>query len=232
MNRANSVRWALITGVMFGLTAIADAVAATTTPDPAPVTTAKSSRSHTYSAAGHDAIVLSGATQKATVNKLFEVFIYDADVHLLYDDDNDGFFHGLEVNFDADTTEFATTLYARLYLRRHEDPWTLYFQTPVFSVFGASPDDDYFVVTELLSGYDRAQYDLMIELYEANEHTLVAEFGPWDSPALSQLPLEAQQHDRYATSADTISYSGGGGGLGLLGLAVLFLARLRHVPTF
>ena len=88
------------------------------------------------------------------------------------------------------------------------------------------------MVTELLSGYDRAQYDLMIELYEANEHTLVAEFGPWDSPALSQLPLEAQQHDRYATSADTISYSGGGGGLGLLGLAVLFLARLRRVPIY
>ena len=223
--------WMLLYVLVFGAAGAADAAGANGAPEVTQTPQAKTTRSHAYPAADHDAIVLNGTAKTVRGNKLFEVFVYDADIVLLYDDDSDGFFHGLEVSFDVDTTDFATTLYARLYLRRHAEPWELYFQTPVFTVFGSSPDDDYFVATELLSGYQRGQYDLMIELYEAANHALVAEFGPWDSAAFGQLPLEDLQLDRLPTAGEAISYSGGGGALGLLGLAMLCLARLRQALT-
>jgi hypothetical protein len=183
----------------------------------------RSTRSRAFPAAADDAIVLSGAGGASTATKVFEVFVYDAEVRLLYDDDGDGFFHGLEVRFDADTTEFASTVYARLFLRRQGEPWTMYFQTPAFSLFGTSPDDDYFVVTELLSGYERDRYDLMIEFFEFGSDAFLAQFGPRDSSALGQLPLEAYSLDRLAGTGDAFSYSGGGGSMGLLPLAVLSL---------
>jgi hypothetical protein len=198
----------------------------TTAPEDPNLFEDRSTRSRSYASPDQEAIVISGSGARA--GKLFDVFVYDADVTLLYDDDGDGFFHGLEVSFDADTTEFATTVYARLYLRRFDEPWSMYFQTPAFSIFGTSPDDDYFVITELLTGYPRDLYDLRIEIYEAGTDALLTSFGPWDSAVVSQLPLEAEYLDKPAATGDSISYSGGGGGLGLIGLSVLCLWRARR----
>ncbi len=231
MRCARPADWMLLYVLIFGAAGAADAARANAAPEVTKTAHAKTSRSHAYPASDHYAMVLNGTEKAVRGNKLFDVFVYDADIVLLYDDDGDGFFHGLEVSFDVDTTDFATTLYARLYLRRHAEPWELYFQTPSFTVFGTSPDDDYFVATELLSGYQRGQYDLMIELYEAANHALVAQFGPWDSAAFGQLPLEDLELDRLASTGDAISYSGGGGALGLLGLAMLCLAGLRQTLT-
>ncbi len=231
MRFTRPAHWMLLSILMFGVTGAADAVRTATAPDLADTAQTRTSRSHAFATADHGAIVMSGSMPTARTHKLFDVFIYAADVQLLYDDDGDGFFHGLEVNFDADTTDFASTLYARLYLRQHEEPWSLYFQTPAFTVFGTSPDDDYFVATELLSGYQRGQYDLMIELHDATSHAPVSQFGPRDNAAFTQLPLEDMELDRRATAGDAISYSGGGGALGLLGLAVLCLAGLRQRRT-
>ncbi len=152
--------------------------------------------------------------------------IYDAEVYLTYDDDHDGFYSGVEVTFDADTDQFAADVYARLYLSLEGGPWIEYYTTDVFTIFGTSAGDTYTVETDLLEGYPTGYYDMLIELYEWNDHHHAASFGPLESSSMSVLPLEDVGRELGIVSPPTppvSQSSGGGGGLGLPGLAALAL---------
>lgn len=74
--------------------------------------------------------------------------------------------------------------------------------------------DDYEVITELLEGYPTGYDDVLIELYDADLDVLVATYGPYEDPALDNIPLE----DQYRDLPDD---DGGGGGIGWLGLMLL-----------
>lgn len=151
--------------------------------------------------------------------------VYDAYTELVYDDDGDGHYHYFKLTFDADTDHLAADVYARLYLSLEGGPWQEYFITNVFTLIGASGVDDYEVKTELVSGYPTGYYDLLIELYEAQYDEHIASFGPFESSALSLLPLEDLEHDNDfpALPGPAISSSSGGGGnLGLVTLLCLW----------
>lgn len=175
-----------------------------------------------------------GAKSAASKSGLYSDFeIFDADVTLYFDDDYDGHYYGIDVNFDADTDFVIADVYARLYLSLEGGPWELYYTTEIFTIFSDSGGDDYTVETELYSGYPTAYYDLLIELYDADTGAFVAEFGPRDSIELDELPLEDQQKDGGfigSTPAPIISHShGGGGSASALVLALLLLvAVMRH----
>jgi hypothetical protein len=158
--------------------------------------------------------------------------IYDARTLLSYDDDGDGFYHRLEVTFDADVDHGDAFVYARLYLSYEGGPWNLYFTTNVFHILEDVSYDDYAVETRLLEGYPTGYYDILIELYDADWDEHVASYGPYEDGALRALPLEDLQRDTlgYDEGAYPVSDShGGGGGIGLLGLLLLggwrFFAR-------
>lgn len=157
-------------------------------------------------------------------------WIYDAWVELYFDVDGDGFFSGIDVTFDADTDYFAADVYARLYLSLEGGPWILYYTTDVFTLLGTSGDDDYTVETDLVDGYPTGYYDVLIELYDYEYDELVASFGPYESSALVELPLEDESRDVgiIASPAPPVSLSSGGGGsAGLLTLlAATLLFRL------
>lgn len=162
---------------------------------------------------------------KSTIFGDFEIF--DAAVTLYFDDDFDGHYYGIDVNFDADTEYAAADVYARLYLSLEGGPWEEYFVTEVFTIFGDSGSDDYTVETELYSGYPTAYYDVLIELYDYDTGDLVAEFGPADSAQMDEAPLEDQQKDIGVVVVGPepiISQSRGGGGS--LSFAALMLALL------
>lgn len=169
----------------------------------------------------------SPAIAGATAN---DFWIYDADVIVFGDDDNDGFFHGIDLLFDADTIRSSAVVYAVLYLSLEGGPWNEYAVTDDFRIDGASADDEYVIVTELQSGYPTGDYDLLIELFSANTGEFLADFGPEASSALSLLPLE--DFNRDAPTFDppvTISRgSGGGGAVGfwtLLSLVTAWVSR-------
>jgi hypothetical protein len=159
-----------------------------------------------------------------------EFWIFDATVELFSDLDRDNFYSGIKLNFDADTVYNDADVYAVLYLSYELGPWNEYASTADFSIFGASGGDEYFVETELVSGYLTGEYDILIELFDAYDGTFVASFGPDESSSLAYLPLEDVNRDT-PPGTTVIINEGGGGALGLLGLLALFgvagLARTR-----
>lgn len=152
-----------------------------------------------------------------------EFWFFLADVVLFGDDDNDGHFFGIDLLFDADTIFEAADVYAVLYLSFEGGPWNEYHVTDVFTIFGATSDDEYVVVTELESGYPRGSYDLLIELYDTFDGRFVASFGPVDTSELSFLPLEDFERDDPHFRPPVGHSHGGGGAVRLWGVAILAL---------
>lgn len=162
-----------------------------------------------------------------------DFWFYDADVKLFNDDDRDGYYHGIDLLFDADTIYEAADVYAVVYLSLEGGPWNEYAVTSDFTLYGATSDDEYVIVTELESGYPAGSYDLLIELYDAVDGSFLAEFGPVDTSALSFLPLEDFQRDAPIVEEVVVvghRHGGGGAAFGLIGLALpaLLLTLLRQ----
>lgn len=171
-------------------------------------TSGSRSKSHT---SGGLAKPVSGSQSSQSAS--LDFWFYDADVQLFNDDDGDGYFHGIDLLFDADTIYSAAEVYAVVYLSLDFGPWNEYGVTEDFWIFGASGTDEYVLVTELMSGYPTGNYDLLIELFDAADNSFLASFGPDDTSALSFLPLE--DFDRDEPIADVpiaVSHGHGGGG--------------------
>lgn len=173
------------------------------------------------------------AKERSTLQNVNQDFwIYDATTRLLFDDDGDGFFTRLELDFDADTVFSQADVYAVIFLSLEGGEWEELTTTQVFSIFGANSDDSYFVDADLLAGYPSGSYDVLIELYDTFDNAFVAEFGPEDSTALFDLPMEDQNIDAVIIGGPVIAIrEGGGGAMGLISLLLLLgttLARGRR----
>jgi len=139
-----------------------------------------------------------GAGSSSAQSTSFDFWIYDADVQLFNDDDNDGYFYGVDLLFDADT----------------------------FTIFGSSGSDEYVLVTELMSGYPTGDYDLLIELFDTFDGAFVASYGPDETSGLGFLPLEDFNRDAPVTEVVIIESHGGGGSLDGWLLSILILLLL------
>lgn len=148
-----------------------------------------------------------------------DFWFYSADVELYSDLDFDGYYVGIDVTFDADTIYNTADVYAVLYLSYEFGPWNEYTYTDDFTIHGASGDDEYFIETELVSGYPTGYYDILIELYDTYDGAFVASFGPDDSSQLSHLPLEDMGRD--TPQQTVVIVEQGGGSTGLLSLLAL-----------
>lgn len=153
-------------------------------------------------------------------------WFYTADVMLFNDHDQDGYYYGIDLLFDADTYYAFAEVYAVVYLSLEGGPWNEYAATENFDIFGASGDDEYVIVTELLSGYPSGSYDILIELFDTFDDSFVASFGPIDTSELAFLPLEDANRDTPQATAIIINEHGGGS-LGWLTLLVLLIATGR-----
>ncbi len=159
-------------------------------------------------------------------------WFYTADVVLFNDHDRDGHYYGIDLLIDVDTFFTVADVYAVLYLSLEDGPWNEYAATEIFSIHGTSSDDEYIVVTELVTGYPTGSYDILIELFDAYDDRFVASYGPFDTPELTFLPLEDSEWDA-SYPPTTVVVTEGGGSLGWLSLlALLFVRRiaLRHSP--
>lgn len=141
-----------------------------------------------------------------------DFWFYTADVELFGDEDRDGYYHGIDLLFDADTVYVSADVFAVVYLSEEGGPWFEYAETETFSIFGASSDDEYVVVSELLAGYPRGSYDILIELFDTWDGSFVADFGPESTSELSFLPLEDAERDTPVTAPDVVVVNRGGGG--------------------
>ena len=159
-----------------------------------------------------------------------EFWFYDAYVTLFADSDGDGFYTGIELEFDADTVYTAADVYAVTYLSLDYGPWHEYAVTADFTLYGATDTDRYVIETELVTGYPTGDYDILIELYDTFDGSLVATFGPDETSELSFLPLEDTTYDAPSgTSTQVVINSGGGGSFSwLLLLGLTMVAAIRR----
>jgi len=168
-----------------------------------------------------------GGEQQASANGDF--WIYSVDVRLFNDNDADGFYHGIDLLFDADTVYAIADVYAVTYLSFEGGPWNEYAVSPDITLFGSTSSDDYVLVTELLTGYPRGSYDLLLELYDADTGEYLASLGPSESSELANLPLEDANRD---VPERPVSITRGGGGASnaafLIALLGLFLLARQH----
>lgn len=162
-----------------------------------------------------------------------DFWFYTADVELFNDHDRDGYYHGIDLLFDADTYYAVADVYAVAYLSLDGGPWNEYAATEDFTLFGASSEDDYVIVTELLAGYPSGSYDVLVELFDAYDNTFLAYFGPDDTSELAFLPLEDAERDvADVPDVTVVNHHHGGGSTGvafILVLALVVMRRLRDV---
>jgi hypothetical protein len=160
-----------------------------------------------------------------------DFWFYQADVILYNDDDNDGFYHGIDLLFDVDTNFLAADIYAVLYLSYEGGPWNEYAVSEDFTIYGTSGSDEYVLQTELMSGYLTGSYDLLIEVFDAYDSAFLASFGPDETSELGFLPLEDYNRDAPADVVVVHHYGGGGAIdqwlLGALVLLLMFSAAAR-----
>lgn len=192
-------------------------------------------RSTKQGAAGQSKIGEAGSSSPNT-----DFWFYTADIELFADEDRDGYYHGIDLLFDADTVYTRADVFAVIYLSLDGGPWIEYAETETFTIWGASSNDEYVVVTELLDGFPTGSYDALIELFDTWDGSFVADLGPESSSALSFLPLEDAVLDAPRAAPQPVVINRGGGGavdwLSLLVLAaasaagVAFRRRSRRSP--
>ena len=162
-----------------------------------------------------------------------EFWFFDVDVELFSDFDRDGYYSGIDLAFDVDTIYNVADVYAVIYLSYEFGPWNEYVVTEDFTIFGASGDDEYFVESELVSGYPTGDYDILIELFDTYDGAFVASIGPDEASELSFLPLEDAGRDTPFGTTIIVNHGGGGSFswfalMALLGV-VCFARQLRLV---
>ena len=143
-------------------------------------------------------------------------WFYLVDVELYGDSDRDGYYSGIDLLFDVDTYYSVADIYAVAYLSFDGGPWEEYAVTEDFTVFGASGTDDYVIVTDLVSGYPTGDYDILVEVFDANTSEFLAWSGPEDTTELAFLPLEDMNRDAPTTETRITVNSGGGGSIDLM----------------
>jgi hypothetical protein len=151
-----------------------------------------------------------GASSITASSFLADHWIYDASVELFFDADNDGYYRYMRVTFDVDSYYEKAWVFAALYLSSDGHVWELLHETEDFRVRGASPDDAYEVEVELVSGYPPGDYDLLIEIYDADTGVFVDELGPAQTSAFALLPLEDRSYD--VPPPVVVVHERGGGG--------------------
>ena len=158
-------------------------------------------------------------------------WFYEADVALFSDFDNDGYYFGIDLMFDADTTWAAADVYAVVYLSYEYGPWNEYAETEDFTIYGTSGGDNYIIETELVAGYPTGSYDMLIELFDAYDGSFLASIGPDDTSELALLPLEDSVRDTPAgTTTQVVVNRGGGGAVGFFLLFALLAVRMTRRP--
>jgi hypothetical protein len=173
----------------------------------------------------YKALALDGAQSSPNANQSAgtDFWFYTADVILFNDDDFDGYFWGIDLLFDADTYYDVWDVYAVVYLSLNGGPWNEVAVTESFPIFGATSDDEYVLVTELMSGYPTGRYDILIELFDSYDGAFLADFGPEDTSELSFLPLEDANRDDPHIDDHVVVVHGGATSWWMISMMLLLL---------
>lgn len=168
--------------------------------------------------------------QGSAVNQSYQsdVWFHSIDISLSRDDNYNGYFQQLYVEFDADSDYAYQQVFAELSLTPDYGNERIYYTSSVFELFGQSSNDWLGIETDLEHHYPTNFYLLTIRIFDANTGYLLAEASGYDLSALDALALEDYQRDRIQTSSSVEVSAGSTGVVVLLGLCLLFFRRVKQ----
>lgn len=155
-----------------------------------------------------------------------DFWIFDSWATLSNDFDYDGYYSTVTVEFDADTIYNRAYVYAIIYLGTN-DVFDSIHVTSVFAIDSDSSNDSFIVESELLSGFPSNDYEIMIELYDADNDQFVAFSDGLDDADLSFVPLESSNYE-ITPEPTVVVVEEHGGSLGILAMIALGFASIRR----
>ncbi|ALT00170.1 choice-of-anchor H family protein [Lacimicrobium alkaliphilum] len=157
-----------------------------------------------------------------------EFWVYDAWVTLEGDQDHDGYYSDFTLNFDVDTYYTSAAVYAVLYLGV-DDEFREYHSSSVFTIYDEDSDDAFEVNTTLVEGFVSEDYEILIEVYDADSNNLVAVYDGYTDSDLLYLPLESVDYE-YTEPQVIVNSEGGTNSISTI-IALLTLAGWRRIRS-
>jgi hypothetical protein len=155
------------------------------------------------------------------VNSVNEFWIYETWVTLDNDIDYDGYHSTFTVEFDADTIFTQAPVYAVLYIGRN-DVYDAIHVSSDFFIYGEDSTDSFTIESTLVSGFPTRDYDVLLELYDADTETLVAYSDSYDNADFAFLPLESENNE-FVVEETVVIVEERGGSTSLLSILCLGL---------
>lgn len=156
------------------------------------------------------------------------VWFHRIELTLSGDLNDNGYYHRLEVEFDADTSQNYQQVFAEFSLLPTYGGERIYYTSSVFELFSDSPGDWLAIDTVLDQRYAPDTYLLTVRLFDAASGYLLAEISGFDDVNLDLLPLEDYSRDSYIDSSTTVEVSAGMTGIAaLLALCLLLWGRQK-----
>ena len=153
------------------------------------------------------------------VSSVNEFWIYESWVTLKQDIDYDGYHSTFSIEFDADTIFTRAPVYAVLYLGK-DGVYDAIHVSSEFYIYSEDSTDTFTIESSLVSGFPSSEYDILLELYDADTEVLVAYTDAYDDSALAYLPLESKNNE-YIVEDTVVIVEEHGGAWSLLPLFLL-----------
>lgn len=170
------------------------------------------------------------AVQK-NANAAHLIWVYDAWLSTYSDGDNDGYYPSFELTFDADTSFTNADVFAVVYLGDNSTYKEIH-TTSVFTIFADASNDEFTFSTELLEGFPSDDYDVLIELYDADTLELQDSYDHTSDPDLSLVSLESAEYE-HRQFAPAVNAHEHGGAIGVTMLfALMGLVFFRHKGNY
>jgi hypothetical protein len=157
------------------------------------------------------------------------VWFHSIDIILSGDLNANGYYHRLQVEFDADTSKSYQAVFAEFTLLPRFGKERVYYTSSVFELFRQSADDWLAIDTVLDNRFAADDYLLTVRLFDANTGYMLAEISGFDNLSLNDLPLEDYARDSFIRSSSVTVSAGTTGILLLLALCLMFCQRFYHV---
>ncbi|MDY6976023.1 MAG: choice-of-anchor H family protein [Pseudomonadota bacterium] len=166
------------------------------------------------------------------VSSVNEFWIYESWVTLLQDIDYDGYHSTFSIEFDADTIFTRAPVYAVLYLGK-DGLYDAIHVSSEFYIYSEDSTDTFTIESTLVSGFTPSDYDILLELYDADTEELVAFTDAYDDNELAYLPLESEDSE-YVVEDTVVIVEEHGGAWSILPLFLLggiVLTRRLNKPS-
>ena len=171
------------------------------------------------------------APQVTTQGYQSYAWFHSVNLTLSGDINNNGYFHRLEVEFDADTSESYLQVFAEYTLLPSYGDERIYYTSSVFELYRESADDWLAIDTVLEDSFAADDYLLTIRLFDAATGYMIAEISGFDDANLDYLALEDYASDRYIPVTSTVEVHGGSTGMFWLIALCLILGIRYHVQS-